>query len=128
MAMEYEWAGDVVVGGQWMAAHRERMGLSQRDVDRRTGISAQNVSAIENGLIAKPAFPMLAAIGTLYGVTPNQIAEAYGWWREPGRQRSDPRMVYLESVLKRLPETHRDSLLEQVEASAMLAERKYGAE
>lgn len=126
MAMEYEWAGDVRQGGEWLRRHRERMGMTQRDVDRMSGISAQNISSLENGLISKPSMPMLVQIGALYGVTPNDIAEAYGWWRVPTQIERDERLIYLDSVLNRLSDDQRNLLLRQVEIMAQLAEREIG--
>lgn len=125
MAMEYDWAGGVRTGGQWFKELRIKRAKTLRDVDLGSGISQQNISNIENGLIVKPSMAMLVQLGNYYGVTPNEIARKYGWWKgQDTEQPKDERLVYLETVLAQLSSGRRYNLLQQVVALATLAEQE----
>lgn len=127
MAMDYEWAGDVKRGGLWLKKLRESQGLTQRDAERRTGgkISSAYISAIETAVIVKPPMAALVALGEALGVTPNEVAQAYGFWSPAPSQRQEAEeLTYLRRVLERQTPGQRYSLLQSVRALASVAERQ----
>lgn len=67
--------------GKALRRYREERGLTQRDVERRTGgkIIAQQLSRLEKGAIGKPPMEDLAVLGTVYGFTPTDMAQLYGY-------------------------------------------------
>jgi transcriptional regulator with XRE-family HTH domain len=130
MATEYKWldAQHSKAGGAWLRRLRESRGWTMRDVDQRSGgvLSTSNISELENGNVSKPSMPMLLKLGEVYGLTPNQIAEAYGWWFPPEQSEAGARvaeLAYLDNVLGRLTPGARYNLLRQIETLSRLAER-----
>lgn len=129
MVTEYNWVGDVRAGGAWLRRLREGQGWTQRDVDKRTNgkVSAANISQLEVGAISKPAMAMLVELGKALGVTPNEIAEAYGWWIAPpaGDGEREPEQVkVLKATLGRMSAGERLKLLSQIEVVTKMAERE----
>lgn len=127
MAMEYEWAGDVKRGGLYLTRLRNAHDWTQRDLEKRTGglFSASYISAIETGIVGKPPMAALVQLGKALGVTPNEVAEAYGWWRpeQPSREEEEE-VTYLRQVLRQATPGQRHSLLQSVRALASVAERQ----
>jgi transcriptional regulator with XRE-family HTH domain len=127
MVTEFSWVGDVRAGGLWFKRLREGREWTQRDVDRRTGgkVSGANISQIEIGAISKPAMAMLVELGKVYGVTPNEIAEAYGLWSPAATGESEPAQIKTaKATLERLGPGQRLRLLTQIETLARMAERE----
>ena len=56
----------------WLRIHRLRAGLTQEEAADRIGISARELSNIENGVHA-PRLSTLAALCALYRVSPEQL-------------------------------------------------------
>lgn len=73
-------------GGHKLRELRQARQWTQRDVERETkgAVPSQQVSRIENGAVADPSMKDLVALGRIYGLTPNEVAELYGYWRAPG--------------------------------------------
>lgn len=131
LGSELTWTGDVRAGGYWLRLLRERQGLSQREVSRRTGEEVSNVSlsSLELGQIDKPTLAMLALVGKALGVTPNQIADAYKMPRwhdagEVGAEREPEEITQLRGTLSRLDVGARWRLLQQVKIAAEVADRE----
>ena len=61
--------------GRALTLLRERVRLSQREVERLSGVSQSNQSRYETGSAA-PRLPSLDALLTAYGATVRQLAEA----------------------------------------------------
>lgn len=128
MVTEFSWVGDVRAGGAWFKRLREGREWTQRDVDRRTQgkVSGANISQIEMGAISKPALAMLVELGKVYGVTPNEIAEAYGLWTPMGGTGEPAQIKTVKATLERLSPGQRLRLLTQIETLARMAEREAG--
>lgn len=56
----------------WLRIHRLRAGLTQEEAADRIGISARELSNIENGIHA-PSLRTLAGLCSLYRVSPEQL-------------------------------------------------------
>lgn len=130
MVTEYKWQGDLSGGGHWLRTLRESQGLTQRELEARTGgaVNYANISQLEIGATSKPAMGMLVALGTALGVTPNQIAERFGWWYpQEGKREVEPeQMVYAKNVAERLSPGQRYSFLQSMEALARVFEQQIG--
>jgi transcriptional regulator with XRE-family HTH domain len=59
----------------YLKRRREELGLTQRQVAERLGLTPQAVSSWENG-DSFPRLSMLAAVASVYRVTPNDLATA----------------------------------------------------
>ena len=72
-------------GGHKLRELRQARQWTQRDVERETkgAVPSQQVSRIENGAVADPSMKDLVALGRIYGLTPNDVAELYGYWHAP---------------------------------------------
>lgn len=97
--------------------------LVQRDIDRLTDgrINAQQVSRIEKADIEKPAMQDLVELGVLYGVTPNEIAEYYGYWRQP---RVDPVITHFLEMAETLKPKYRDKLYNWLEVATTIVKQE----
>lgn len=122
------YGGDVRVGGAWLRRLRESQGLTQRELEQRTGgrVSYANISQLEIGATLRPSAWMLAELGKVLGFDPNTAAERFGWWTgDSGRRTGEPEEItYLKNVLSRLSPGQRYSLLQSIEALAAVAERQ----
>lgn len=104
--------GAVLTAGHWLRTLRLARGWTQLEAAKRAGISMQAVSRLEKGDIAKPPMEDLCLFGGVLDVTPNQIAEQFGYWRDYGHpeREEDPRIGRLRSVLERLPSDRRSQV------------------
>ena len=107
-------------GGQALKKLRELYRLDLRAAQRKTGnkVSEQQISHLELGDRKRPSMRDLALLATAYGVTPNQLAESFGYWQPSGQEDEepdDPRIVMLEQTVKMLPPRYRERLLNNVE-------------
>jgi len=72
--------------GRLLLRLREERELTQAQaaaqVERRAGIRfpAQEISRLEGGGTLTPSMESLVALGDIYGLTPNDVAAAYGYW------------------------------------------------
>jgi transcriptional regulator with XRE-family HTH domain len=125
MAMEYEWAGDVKQGGLYLRRLREAHGWTQRDLEKRTGglLSGGYISALETGIVVKPPLASVVLLGKALGVSPNEVARAYGVWEEPETHNEPDEIIFLKRVLAQQTVGQRHSLLQSVRALASVAER-----
>lgn len=89
--------------GKELRRYREERGLTQRDVERRTGgkIIAQQLSRLETGAISKPPMEGLAVLGAVYGFTPTDMAQLYGYI-PPAPALEQPKEEVLEAVAEGL--------------------------
>lgn len=115
---------DVRHAGHQLRVMREERQLTQTELGRKAGISTQAVSRLELGTIAKPDMDTLVKIGTAFGMTPNEIAELYGYWVpiDPFSERGEQ----LRARILKMPEKQRESLLDWIEKLLELSTDKYG--
>jgi transcriptional regulator with XRE-family HTH domain len=96
----------------------------QRKVKALTGgrLSNTQVGNIERGQVARPSMRDLCILGTLYGVTPNQLASLYGYWesKEPSIL-DDTRLLKMVKLLSKMNKERRDQLLRDLEVTVRLA-------
>lgn len=64
--------------GETLKHHRERVGLTLRQVEEAVGISNAYLSQLENDKIKKPSASALYKVGSLYGVTIDELLIAAG--------------------------------------------------
>jgi len=92
--------------------HRRRIqaGLSQDDVRAKAGLGSQNlVSGLERDIPDKPAMEDLVKLGSVYGMTPNDIARLAGWWDSAESLKWDPALEDVQRGLAKLaPEKRRE--------------------
>lgn len=94
-------------GGYQLAQLRDLQGLKQRDIERMTEgvLNSAQVSRIETGKIAEPTMRDLVLLGELYGKTPNEVAEMFGYWHP--RLRGDEQLEQLAQEVAKLPPKYR---------------------
>lgn len=68
---------DARKGGAALRKLREDLGLSQRELARRSGVRQENITRIETGQIASPTLETAVLLGRVYGLSADQIAELY---------------------------------------------------
>ena len=68
-------------------------------------LSAHQVSELEAGAVEQPPMRDLVAYGRILDLTPNDVAELYGWWQEPGQapMPEDAHIAQARRVAERLP-------------------------
>lgn len=114
-------------GGLWLRRRRESMGLTQRELEKKTGgrVSYATISLLETGTTTTPSLLSLVELGKVLGFTPNEAAVLYGYLDvEPGRQAVPEEVRYLLSVLERVGPGQRRALLLGVKNLAQLSERE----
>lgn len=98
--------------GKVLQKARSEMGLSLRDVERKTGIKNAHLSQIENDRIDKPEMSMLWDLAALYGLDYGRLLRLAGHARgdkSSGRQRQ--RMtVALRAMEELSPKEQREAL------------------
>lgn len=127
-------AASVRQAGQALRQRREELGLTQRDVERLSGgkLYAQQVSRLETGALSKPPMEDLIVLGRIYGLSPSDIAQLYGYDQHAaGVSLSMPAPgTMLEGMPEegRLGETREMSMLPTPEQLRQLQERQRGME
>lgn len=97
-----------------LAGARRRLGLSLREVERRTGIRNAHLSQIETGTIARPEMALLWELAVAYGLDFAELLRLAGYEAAPEGDRG--RMtVALRALGQLTPE-------EQAEALRFMAE------
>jgi transcriptional regulator with XRE-family HTH domain len=64
--------------GDYLRATREALGLSLREVERRTEIHNAHLSQIESGVIERPAPHILWTLATTYGIDYDELMRMAG--------------------------------------------------
>jgi transcriptional regulator with XRE-family HTH domain len=64
--------------GELLKATREALGLSLREVERRTGIHNAHLSQIESGMIERPAPHILWTLASTYGIDYDELMRLAG--------------------------------------------------
>jgi transcriptional regulator with XRE-family HTH domain len=85
-AMTREMFERALYAAQMLRLERVKRGWSLSDVVEKAGggFSTQTLSGIETGKTTEPGFRVLVKLGGLYGWTPNDMAELYGYWTPHG--------------------------------------------
>lgn len=76
--------------GQALREEREKLNLSLRAVEKRTGISNAHLAQVEGGKIAQPEMAMLWELASLYGIDYTKLLRLAGYGNSAetsGRQR-----------------------------------------
>lgn len=87
---------------------RRDLGLSLRDVERRTGIRNAHLSQLETGTIAKPEMALLWELAALYELDFGELLELAGYGAGEARRR---RMTVALRALGELSEADQDEVL-----------------
>jgi transcriptional regulator with XRE-family HTH domain len=64
--------------GAWIRQHRQERGWSQADLARAAGISQQQISNIENGLVDTVTWRMIEGLARAFAVTERDLLLAAG--------------------------------------------------
>lgn len=113
-------------GGSFLRNRRKALDLTIEDVKRdafgRTGVrlDISDISRLENGRVTNPSLEKAVAYGIFLGVTPNEVARAYGLWTRPQRER----LTQIAQQLENLPEEEAAQLLETL--AAVVRDALYG--
>jgi len=77
--------------GEFLAASRDKLGLSLRSVEAQTGVSNAYLSQLEHGKIKAPAPTILHKLAAQYHIPYALLMELAGYpFGEPGEEASDP--------------------------------------
>lgn len=99
----------VVTAGQALRGRREALQLTQRQASDRIlriakmDVSPQELSRIENGQTLFPSMESLVAIGLAFDMTPNEVAQLYGYWMPSTDHAEDRELRPLMTKLRRIP-------------------------
>lgn len=115
---------DVRHAGHRIRVMREERHLTQTELGKKAGVSTQAVSRLELGTIGKPDMATLVKIGRVFGMTPNEIAELYGYW--VSMDEDQERLDRLRARVNALPPEPRESLLKWIEQLVEMSVDKYG--
>lgn len=99
-------------GGNFLRNRRKSLGLTIEEVKKETGLEVSDISRLENGRVTSPSLDKAVTYGTYLGMTPNEIAVAYGLWVSP----SSGRLSAMSHQMQRLPKEEMERLLEMMEA------------
>lgn len=92
---------------------RIESGWSQDDARQRSGLGSQNlISMLERNVPDKPSMQDLVALGKIYRMTPNEIAECAGWWAPDKKPEVSPELQELIRGLQDLTVYDRKQLIE----------------
>jgi transcriptional regulator with XRE-family HTH domain len=96
---------------------RVRAGLSQDEVCKKAGIKSQNtLSLLERNVPERISMEEITRIGSVFGLSPNQLAEIAGWWYpetgEANNAELDPRLRELLHELPHFDAATRERLLD----------------
>lgn len=100
--------------GVRLRAARERVGLTLREVEERTGISNAYLSQIESGRIKEPSPRMLHRLAELYGESYAHLLELAGY-PVPGRSSGGPPDDFARHAHRRLGSVTREEEVELLE-------------
>ena len=106
---------EMVAPGKELKRLREERGLSLRPAAEQAGVGTeQQLSQLETGRVQNPSMKTLVGYGKLYGKTPNEMAEMYGYWtREEEQQQGDGYLKVLRTLTSALPPDRRERALRQ---------------
>jgi transcriptional regulator with XRE-family HTH domain len=118
---------DVKRAGLQLRRIRDALEYTTRQVQELTNgqLIAQQLTRIEKGQVERPTMRDLCLIANTYRLTPNYIAELYGYWQptereEDGREPEDARITYVREVVARLPTDKRERLLRNIKYEAVV--------
>jgi transcriptional regulator with XRE-family HTH domain len=105
-----------VKAGKDLERMRKELGPTQAEVEwqtRKLGfeVEQQSISKLERGAIEKPSMRDLVALGRVYGRTPNEMAQLYGYWEGEKVEKETPVtkvVVQLQLILSRLKPKQRE--------------------
>lgn len=106
---------------------REIHHLDQRDVYARTHgkLINQQLSRLERGVVERPSMRDLCLLAEVYDLTPNDMAELFGYWTPRGKsalEREDERIRHMKVVASKLPPQLREKLYNGVHVATALIE------
>lgn len=70
-------------GGSFLRNKRKQLNMTIEDAVRGTDLDIADVSRMENGRITSPSLDKIITYAKRLGLTPNQVAAAYGLWDCP---------------------------------------------
>jgi transcriptional regulator with XRE-family HTH domain len=113
---------DIRNGGKALRRCRQARGWTLKEVTRemeaqgiRIGIG--DISRLETGRIANPSLGKVVLYGTFLGMTPNDIARAYGLWALP--EDAENRLTRVALALGKVGEQEREWRLSAIERLAL---------
>jgi transcriptional regulator with XRE-family HTH domain len=102
---------------------RRALNLSQAQVAEQIGWHQTEVSALENGRQVSPTMETLVRLGSVYGLSPNELAELAGWWTGPPASPLDFYWSLIAEAATPLPDDRKHALLTRL-ANLARAERR----
>jgi transcriptional regulator with XRE-family HTH domain len=107
-------------GGSFLKRKRLEHRLTMQDVERALGIAPSYISRIENARFPTgPDYAIVTRLADFYGVTPNELAQAYQVYLP--RDTTDIRLRTIVAELQKLPDGERGRALELIEMIIMQA-------
>jgi transcriptional regulator with XRE-family HTH domain len=104
-----------------LRAARSRLGLTLRDVERRTGIRSAHLSQLETGTIAKPEMALLWELALLYELEFGDLLRLAG---HAGPDTSGERRQRMTVALRALGDLTAEEQAEALQFMAQLRRRR----
>lgn len=81
-----------VKAGAQLKYLRNMKEMTQQTAAERSGgkLTVPAISRLENGTLGRPSMYELCAYAEVLGMTPNEVAEIFGYWREDGEPSQEP--------------------------------------
>ena len=99
--------------GAWLLRWRAASRLTQAEVSRRTGIVQHQISRLEHDEIERPSMRDIVRLVSIYGVTPNEVAETIYGWSPPKHWKSeDYRWSVVQTFLATCTDKSRGAFLQ----------------
>jgi transcriptional regulator with XRE-family HTH domain len=115
--------------GETLKAARTALGLSLRDVERRTGVRSGHLSQIETNTIAKPEMAILWELAATYGADFAELLAlaGYGGAEEVSARQRQRMTVALRAMTELSPEDQAEALRFMAELKARRDDAAEGA-
>lgn len=106
-------AGNVQALGEAFRRYRNAACLTQNELAAKTGMSQKKYSRIEAGEIQDPGLADVVRIGTVFGLTPDTLAELAGLWAPMVRRPiQDERWAAINTFMHEAPAAKRKRFLD----------------
>jgi transcriptional regulator with XRE-family HTH domain len=95
---------------------RERIGnRPQREVASEMGINTSDLNRILTGSVAKPSMALLCQIGNNLGITPNELADWYGYRPWPKEEMLSDACQKIQVKISQLPSIDQARIIRTIE-------------
>jgi transcriptional regulator with XRE-family HTH domain len=111
--------------GRFLRDKRQALRLSQKEVADQVGWHQTEISALEGGRQVTLDMSKLVKLGRVYGVTPNEISEAAGWFVGPPSSPMDFYWSLIHEAVDGLPPDQYHTIMSQLANIARGARRAW---